>query len=38
MVVKFKIPFILCTKFKFTLFDLRLWELEIEHFKFLFRV
>ena len=35
MVIKFKIPSLLCTKFKFTLLDLRLWKLKIEHFKFL---
>ena len=38
MVVKCKFPSMLCAKFKFKLFDLRLWELEIEHFKFLLSV
>ena len=33
-----KVPFILYIKFKFRLFDLRLLELEIEHFKFLHKV
>ena len=35
MVVKFKVSFILWTKFKYRLFNLRLWELEVEHFRFL---